>query len=75
MDVNYNEGKVIFPELGITKGDVLRFYERLAVRLIRICESPDDPGAPAGWSAKERPTFLAKEYSDLLPLVDSANND
>src|SRR4030095_8917817 len=29
-----NEGKVLFLGLGLTKGDVLRFYERLAERLI-----------------------------------------
>jgi bifunctional non-homologous end joining protein LigD len=29
-----NEDKILFPELGITKGDILRFYERVADRLI-----------------------------------------
>ena len=34
-DVEFtNEEKVLFPEFGITKGDVLRFYERVADRLI-----------------------------------------
>src|SRR5215510_394671 len=34
-DVEFtNEEKVLFPELGITKREVLRFYERLAERLI-----------------------------------------
>src|SRR5215813_6807841 len=29
-----NESKILFPELRITKGDILRFYERISERLI-----------------------------------------
>ena len=29
-----NQDKIMFPEVGITKGDVLRFYERIAPHLL-----------------------------------------
>ena len=31
-----HQDKVMFPKVGITKGDVLRFYARIAPRLFRI---------------------------------------
>lgn len=53
-------GKLMYPEAGLTKGDVLEFYQRIAPRLLpylrdrpatleRLPEGLDGPNAPHFW--------------------------
>jgi bifunctional non-homologous end joining protein LigD len=68
--------KVLFPEAGITKGDVLRYYERIAPRLLPFLR--DRPATlerlPEGVGRKDKPHFWQKDtpayYPDWIPRVE-----
>jgi bifunctional non-homologous end joining protein LigD len=75
-----NEDKILFPQLGITKGDVLRYYERIAGRLIPHLENrpmtlerlPDGlrKGAPHFWQ-KNTPSH----YPSWIPRIMIESED
>ena len=68
--------KVLFPDAGITKADVLAFYERIAPRLLPYLR--DRPVTlerlPDGLGDKDRPHFWQKDtpayYPDWIPRVE-----
>jgi bifunctional non-homologous end joining protein LigD len=70
-----NTDKVLFPELGITKGDVLQYYRRVAKRLLPFLRGrplslerlPDGlgEGKPHFWQ-KDTPAH----YPDWVPRID-----
>jgi bifunctional non-homologous end joining protein LigD len=68
--------KVLFPDAGITKADVLAFYERIAPRLLPYLR--DRPVTlerlPEGLGDKDRPHFWQKDtpayYPDWIPRVE-----
>ena len=75
-----NEGKVIFPELGITKADVLRFYERLADRLIpHLRNRPMTLERLPGGLQKSGPHFWQKNtpayYPSWIPRIMIESED
>jgi bifunctional non-homologous end joining protein LigD len=68
--------KVLFPEVGITKGEVLEFYRRVSGRLLpflkdrpvtleRLPEGLSGPDAPHFWQ-KHTPAY----YPDWIPRVE-----
>jgi bifunctional non-homologous end joining protein LigD len=70
-----NEGKIMFPELGVTKGEVLEYYERIAeyllphlkdrpITLERLPEGLIE-GAPHFWQ-KNTPSY----YPDWIPRAE-----
>ena len=75
-----HEEKTLFPVLGITKGDVLRFYERVAERLIphlrdrpmTLERLPDglQKGGPHFWQ-KNTPTY----YPSWIPRIMIESED
>jgi bifunctional non-homologous end joining protein LigD len=73
--------KVMFPEAGITKGDVLRFYERIAPRLLPHLH--DRPMTlerfPEGVTGKQAPHFWQKNtpsyYPEWIPRVKLPSED
>lgn len=75
-----NEDKVMFPESGITKGEMLEYYERVAPlmlphlkdRPITIERYPDGigEGSPSFWQ-KNTPTY----YPDWIARVDQTTQD
>ena len=71
----FTEDKIMFPEVGITKGDVLRFYERIAPHLLPSLR--DRPMTverfPEGLIGN-RLAFLAKEHTLVLPTVDTTRD-
>jgi bifunctional non-homologous end joining protein LigD len=76
-----HQDKVVFPAVGITKGDVLRFYERIAPRLLphlrdrpmtveRFPEGLTDAQAPHFWQ-KNTPSY----YPQWIPRVTLPSED
>jgi bifunctional non-homologous end joining protein LigD len=75
-----NEDKIIFPQLGATKGDVLRYYERIAGRLLPHLENrpmtlerlPDGlrKGGPHFWQ-KNTPSH----YPSWVPRIMIKSGD
>jgi bifunctional non-homologous end joining protein LigD len=61
--------KVLFPDAGITKGDVLDFYRRIAKRLLPFLR--DRPAtlerAPEGVGGNDKPHFWQKDIPDYYP--------
>jgi bifunctional non-homologous end joining protein LigD len=68
--------KILFPDSGITKGDVLQFYSRIAPRLLpflrdrpmtleRLPEGLSGPDSPRFWQ-KDTPNY----YPKWIPRVD-----
>jgi bifunctional non-homologous end joining protein LigD len=76
-----HQDKVMFPEVGITKGDVLRFYERIAPRLLPHLR--DRPMTlerfPEGLTGKQAPHFWQKNtpsyYPAWIPRVTLPSED
>jgi bifunctional non-homologous end joining protein LigD len=70
-----NEDKIMFPEVGITKGDVLRFYERMAPYLLpHLRDRPMTVERfPEGVTGKQAPHFWQKNtpayYPQWIPRV------
>jgi bifunctional non-homologous end joining protein LigD len=71
-----HEDKVMFPAAGITKGEVLRFYEQIAPRLLphlhdrpvtveRLPEGLDGQAAPHFWQ-KNTPSY----YPSWIPRIE-----
>jgi bifunctional non-homologous end joining protein LigD len=76
-----HQDKVVFPAVGITKGEVLRFYERIAPRLLphlrdrpmtveRFPEGLTDAQAPHFWQ-KNTPSY----YPEWIPRVTLPSED
>ena len=75
-----NEDKILFPQLGITKGEVLRYYQRIARRLIPHLENrpmtlerlPDGlrKGAPHFWQKNTPP-----HYPSWIPRIMIESED
>ncbi|HSF32406.1 MAG TPA: non-homologous end-joining DNA ligase, partial [Candidatus Tectomicrobia bacterium] len=76
-----NTDKLMFPEVGITKAEVLSFYERIAERLLphlrdrpatleRLPEGVKDGGAPHFWQ-KHTPSH----YPAWIPRVELPTED
>jgi len=73
--------KLMYPEVGLTKGDVLKFYQRIAPRLLpylrdrpatleRLPEGLDGPNAPHFWQ-KRTPDFYPEWIQRVvLPSED-----
>ncbi len=61
--------KLMYPEAGITKGDVLDFYRRIATRLLRHLR--DRPATlerlPEGLNGSDAPHFWQKRTPDYYP--------
>jgi bifunctional non-homologous end joining protein LigD len=61
--------KIMFPEAGITKGDVIDFYDRIADRLLPYLH--DRPATlerlPDGLSGPDAPHFWQKDLPDSAP--------
>jgi bifunctional non-homologous end joining protein LigD len=61
--------KLLYPEAGITKGDVLEFYRRMAPRLLLYLD--DRPATlerlPEGLNGPEAPHFWQKHTPDYYP--------
>jgi bifunctional non-homologous end joining protein LigD len=76
-----HQDKVMFPEVGITKGDVLRFYERIAPRLLSHLR--DRPMTlerfPEGLTGTQAPHFWQKNtpsyYPEWIPRVTLPSED
>ena len=76
-----HQDKIMFPEVGITKGDVLRFYERIAPRLLTHLR--DRPMTlerfPEGLTGTEAPHFWQKNtpsyYPEWIPRVTLSSED
>jgi bifunctional non-homologous end joining protein LigD len=76
-----NEDKIMFPDAGITKGDVLRYYERIADRIlphlrdrpITLERLPDglNGDSPTHFWQKDTPEF----YPSWIPRVDIKSED
>jgi bifunctional non-homologous end joining protein LigD len=74
-----NTDKVWFPDAGLTKGDVLKFYERIAPRLLPYLR--DRPVTlerlPDGLAGKDAQHFWQKDtpayYPDWIPRVELPN--
>ena len=64
-----HQDKVMFPEVGITKGDVLRFYERIAPRLLpHLRDRPITVERfPEGVTGTEAPHFWQKNIPAYYP--------
>lgn len=64
-----NLDKVMFPEVGITKGDVLQFYERIADRLLpHLCDRPITlERLPDGIGRRDAPHFWQKDTPSYYP--------
>ena len=64
-----HQDKVMFPEVGITKGDVLRFYERIAPRLLpHLRDRPITVERfPEGMTGTEAPHFWQKNIPAYYP--------
>ena len=64
-----HEEKILFPEAGITKGDVLRFYERIAEHLLPHLR--DRPATlerlPEGLTSEAAPHFWQKNTPGYYP--------
>jgi bifunctional non-homologous end joining protein LigD len=65
-----HQDKIMFPEVGITKRDVLRFYERIAPRLLPHLR--DRPMTlerfPEGLTGKQAPHFWQKNTPSYYPV-------
>jgi bifunctional non-homologous end joining protein LigD len=76
-----NLDKVMFPKLGITKGDVLQFYERIADRLLpHLRDRPITlERLPDGLARKDAPHFWQKDtpsyYPSWIPRIEIASED
>jgi bifunctional non-homologous end joining protein LigD len=76
-----HQDKIMFPEVGITKRDVLRFYERIAPRLLPHLR--DRPMTlerfPEGLTGKQAPHFWQKNtpsyYPAWIPRVTLPSED
>jgi bifunctional non-homologous end joining protein LigD len=64
-----HQDKVMFPEVGITKGEVLRFYERIAPRLLpHLRDRPMTVERfPEGLTGTEAPHFWQKNIPAYYP--------
>jgi bifunctional non-homologous end joining protein LigD len=64
-----NQDKIMFPEVGITKGDVLRFYERIAPHLLpHLRHRPMTVERfPEGLRGKHAPHFWQKNTPSYYP--------
>src|SRR5262249_31078050 len=68
--------KVLFPETGITKGDVLDFYRRIGKRLLpHLTDRPATlERRPEGRGGGDKPHFWQKDtpdyYPDWIPRVE-----
>jgi bifunctional non-homologous end joining protein LigD len=64
-----NQDKIMFPEVGITKGDVLRFYERIAPYLLpHLRDRPMTVERfPEGLTGKQAPHFWQKNTPSYYP--------
>ena len=73
---HHNEDKIMFPEVGITKGDVLRFYERIAPHLLpHLRDRPMTVERfPEGLIGEQAPHFWQKEHTLVLPTVDTTRD-
>src|SRR5262249_31319492 len=64
-----NTDKVLFPDDGITKGDVIEFYRRIAPRLLPFLK--DRPATlerlPEGLGGGSKPHFWQKDTPDYYP--------
>jgi len=71
-----HEDKVMFPAAGLTKGAVLRFYERIAPRLLpHLCDRPVTlERLPEGLDGKAAPHFWQKNtpsyYPSWIPRIE-----
>ena len=71
--------KVMFPDAGITKGEVFEFYRRIAPRLLPYLR--DRPVTlerlPDGLGGSDRPHFWQKDipssYPEWIPRIDAAH--
>jgi bifunctional non-homologous end joining protein LigD len=76
-----NLDKVMFPQLGITKGDVLQFYERIADRLVpHLRDRPITlERLPDGIAREDAPHFWQKDtpsyYPSWIPRVEIRSED
>lgn len=76
-----HQDKMIFPEVGITKGDLLRFYERIAPRLLpHLRDRPMTVERfPEGLTGTEAPHFWQKNtpayYPAWIPRVTLPSED
>jgi bifunctional non-homologous end joining protein LigD len=76
-----HQDKMMFPEVGITKGDVLRFYERIAPRLLpHLCDRPMTlERFPEGLIGKQALRFWQKHtpsyYPAWIPRVTLPSED
>jgi bifunctional non-homologous end joining protein LigD len=76
-----HQDKIMFPEVGLTKRDVLRFYERIALRLLPHLR--DRPMTlerfPEGLTGKQAPHFWQKNtpsyYPAWIPRVTLPSED
>jgi bifunctional non-homologous end joining protein LigD len=61
--------KLMYPEAGITKGDVLDFYRRIATRLLPyLCDRPATlERLPEGLNGADAPHFWQKHTPDYYP--------
>jgi bifunctional non-homologous end joining protein LigD len=64
-----HQDKVMFPAVGITKGEILRFYERIAPRLLpHLRDRPMTVERfPQGLSGTEAPHFWQKNIPTYYP--------
>jgi len=64
-----HQDKVMFPEVGITKGEILRFYERIAPRLLpHLRDRPMTVERfPEGLTGTEAPHFWQKNIPAYYP--------
>jgi bifunctional non-homologous end joining protein LigD len=71
----------MFPEAGITKGDVLDYYDRIAERLLpHLIDRPMTlERIPSGLTGPKAPHFWQKntpeQYPDWIPRVELASTD
>ena len=76
-----HQDKVMFPEVGLTKGDVLRFYARIAPRLLpHLRDRPMTVERfPEGLTGTEAPHFWQKNtpsyYPEWIPRVTLPSED
>lgn len=76
-----NEDKIMFPAAGITKGDVLRYYERIADRILpHLRDRPITlERLPDGLTGENAPHFWQKDtpsyYPSWIPRVPVKSED
>jgi bifunctional non-homologous end joining protein LigD len=64
-----NTDRIMFPEVGITKGDILEYYERIAPRLLpHLCDRPATlERVPYGLVGRNPTHFWQKDVPDYYP--------